>query len=108
MNFLVDSWLPGTMDAVFQATFLCALLMFWLCVYHGLRQNDHRFIIFYLPKVALVGSMWLSMVAVTVWQEIAEITDPTFSYVFDTDNFYVSRIVIPVKHRFSPNYFLGF
>ena len=90
MSFLMDSWFPGALDAAFQATFLCALLMFWLCVYHGLRQNDRRFLIFYLPKVALVGSIWLSVVTVTIWKEIDEMNDPSFSYKLDTDHFYVS------------------
>nr|CAG4643098.1 EOG090X03I5 [Ilyocryptus agilis] len=92
MSFLVDSWLPGALDALFQASFLCALLMFWLCVYHGLRQNDRRFIVFYLPKVALVISIWLSMITVAIWQEYAEIADPTFSYKFDTDHFYGFKV----------------
>lgn len=38
LSFLVNSWIPGMLDAMGQATFLCALLMFWLCIYHGLRQ----------------------------------------------------------------------
>lgn len=38
MTFLVNSWVPGMLDAILQTTFLCAILMFWLCVYHGLRQ----------------------------------------------------------------------
>lgn len=38
MMFLINSWIPGMIDAFGQATFLCALLLFWLCVYHGLRQ----------------------------------------------------------------------
>lgn len=91
MGFLVDSWFPGALDALFQASFICALLLFWLCVYHGLRQNDRRLLTFYLPKVVLVGSIWLSMVTVAFWQEYAEIADPTFSYKFDTDHFYVSQ-----------------
>ncbi len=33
----MNSWFPGTLDAFFQALFLCALLLFWLCVYHGIR-----------------------------------------------------------------------
>lgn len=36
--FLVNTPIPGIIDAVFQATFLCCLLLFWLCVYHGIRQ----------------------------------------------------------------------
>lgn len=38
MIFLINSWVPGMIDAILQTTFLCAILMFWLCVYHGLRQ----------------------------------------------------------------------
>ena len=38
LTFLVDSWIPGMLDAMFQATFLAALLLFWLCLYHGVRQ----------------------------------------------------------------------
>lgn len=90
MSFLIDSWFPGALDAIFQISFLSALLLFWLCVYHGLRQNDRRFITFYLPKVLLVGSIWLSMIVVAVWQEIEEVNDPTFSYKLDTDHFYVT------------------
>lgn len=76
---------------MFQASFVSALLLFWLCVYHGLRQNDRRFLIFYLPKILLVGAIWLSMVTVAVWQEYDEMEDPTFSYQLDTDHFYVTR-----------------
>ena len=25
-------------DTIFQATFLSALLLYWLCIYHGVRQ----------------------------------------------------------------------
>lgn len=92
MGFLTDSWFPGALDALFQASFICALLLYWLCVYHGLRQNDRRWLTFYLPKLLLVGSIWLSMVTVAVWQEYDENGDPTFSYAFDTDHFYV-RVV---------------
>ena len=38
LTFLVNSWIPGMLDGLFQASFLSALLLFWLCVYHGVRQ----------------------------------------------------------------------
>ena len=47
MMFLINSWLPGMLDAVFQASFLCALLLFWLCVYHGLRQVTNVVVFFF-------------------------------------------------------------
>lgn len=37
LSFLVNSWFPGMLDDLFQSVFLCALLLFWLCVYHGVR-----------------------------------------------------------------------
>lgn len=97
---------------MFQATFLSALLLFWLCVYHGLRQNERRFIIFYLPKLALVGAIWISMVVMGVWQKFSEMNDPTFSYRLDADNFYVSLFccwnVAPCRSLIVSFLFQGF
>lgn len=42
LSFLVNSWLPGMLDDLFQSMFLCALLLFWLCVYHGIRVQVSR------------------------------------------------------------------
>lgn len=42
LSFLVNSWLPGMLDDLFQSVFLCALLLFWLCVYHGIRVQVSR------------------------------------------------------------------
>lgn len=106
LGFLIDSWLPGALDALFQASFLCALLLFWLCVYHGLRQNDRRWLIFYLPKVVLVGSIWLSMIVVAMWQEYEEVSDPTFSYKLDTEHFYGFKVFFFVASALYVAYLL--
>lgn len=42
LAFLVNSWALGTLDDLFQSLFLCALLLFWLCVYHGVRVQVSR------------------------------------------------------------------
>jgi len=42
LTFLVNSWIPGILDTIFQATFLTALLLYWLCIYHGVRQVSTR------------------------------------------------------------------
>lgn len=44
---------------------------------------------FYLPKVILVGSLWLSAIILASWQKLNTAKDPTFSYILDTDNFNV-------------------
>lgn len=87
LTFLVNSWVPGMFDAIFQASFLCALLLFWLCIYHGVRQTDRRFMRFYLPKLVVVGLIWISAVTIASWQEYNELQDPTYFYRLDTTNF---------------------
>ncbi|CAI5683855.1 transmembrane protein 181 isoform X2 [Oreochromis niloticus] len=88
LSFLVNSWFPGTLDTFFQALFLCALLLFWLCVYHGIRvQGERKFLTFYLPKLVIVGLLWLSAVTLGIWQTVNELQDPTYQYKVDIANF---------------------
>ncbi|KAL5010749.1 hypothetical protein ScPMuIL_013054 [Solemya velum] len=87
LTFLVDSWVPGMFDGVFQATFLCGLLLFWLCIYHGVRQTNRRFGSFYLPKLIVVGLIWITAVTLASWQEYNELQDPTYYYRLDASNF---------------------
>ncbi|XP_061562978.1 transmembrane protein 181 isoform X1 [Cololabis saira] len=88
LSFLVNSWFPGTLDAFFQALFLCSLLLFWLCVYHGIRvQGERKFLTFYLPKLIIVGLLWLSAVTLGIWQTVNELQDPTFLYKMDIVHF---------------------
>lgn len=93
LTFLVDYSLPGILDAIFQETFLSALLLFWLCAYHGLRQNERRFLTFYVPKLILVLPLWLSAVIFAASQRHSEWADPTFSYKINTEHFFSLKIV---------------
>ncbi|XP_046877862.1 transmembrane protein 181 isoform X2 [Hypomesus transpacificus] len=93
LSFLVNSWFPGTLDAFFQALFLCALLLFWLCVYHGIRvQGERKCLTFYLPKLVVVGLLWLSAVTLGIWQTVNELQDPTYQYKVDISNFQGMKI----------------
>uniref|UniRef100_A0A8C4GDB8 Transmembrane protein 181 n=1 Tax=Dicentrarchus labrax TaxID=13489 RepID=A0A8C4GDB8_DICLA len=93
LSFLVNSWFPGTLDAFFQALFLCALLLFWLCVYHGIRvQGERKCLTFYLPKLIIVGLLWLSAVTLGIWQTVNELQDPTYQYKVDIVNFQGMKI----------------
>ena len=38
ITFLSSSSFPALLDGILQASFLCILLLFWLSVYHGIRQ----------------------------------------------------------------------
>ncbi|KAK6626786.1 hypothetical protein RUM44_009263 [Polyplax serrata] len=96
LMFLVDSSFPGILDAIFQETFLAAILMFWLCAYHGLRQNERRLLTFYVPKLLLVVSLWLSSLIFAVNQKYSEWADPTYSYQIHTEQFYNYKIAYVV------------
>ncbi|XP_035378550.1 transmembrane protein 181 isoform X1 [Electrophorus electricus] len=88
LSFLTNSWFPGMLDAIFQALFLCALLLFWLCVYHGFRvQGERKCLTFYLPKLVLVGLLWFSAVILGIWQLVNELQDPTYQYDIDIKHF---------------------
>ena len=97
MMFLVNSWIPGMIDAIAQATFLCALLLFWLCIYHGLRQNERRILTFYFPKVFIVAMLWFPAIILATWQKYSELQDPTYNHSADTANFYVLCFVCTTK-----------
>ncbi|XP_028809362.1 transmembrane protein 181 isoform X1 [Denticeps clupeoides] len=93
LSFLVNSWFPGTLDTFFQALFLSALLLFWLCVYHGIRvQGERKCLTFYLPKLLIVGLIWLSAVTLGIWQTVNELQDPTYQYKVDIANFQGMKI----------------
>lgn len=94
----MNSWLPGMLDAVLQATFLCALLMFWLCIYHGLRQNERRFVSFYLVKIIVVLPIWLCAIVLATWEKCNELRDPTYSHFVDTKNYNVSAVGLPIYY----------
>jgi hypothetical protein len=89
LTFLVSSWIPSMLDALFQATFLSALLLYWLCAYHGIRQTQRKFSKFYLPKLIIVFLIWLSAVTLASWQKYNELEDPGYSAELDTKNFTV-------------------
>uniref|UniRef100_A0A8C3DJC5 Transmembrane protein 181 n=1 Tax=Corvus moneduloides TaxID=1196302 RepID=A0A8C3DJC5_CORMO len=93
LSFLVNSWFPGMLDDLFQSLFLCALLLFWLCVYHGIRvQGERKCLTFYLPKFFIVGLLWLASVTLGIWQTVYEVHDPTYQYRVDTGNFQGMKI----------------
>ncbi|ETE63351.1 Transmembrane protein, partial [Ophiophagus hannah] len=93
LSFLINSWFPGMLDDLFQSLFLCALLLFWLCVYHGIRvQGERKCMTFYFPKILIVGLLWLASVTLGIWQTVNELHDPTYQYEIDTNNFQGMKI----------------
>lgn len=90
---LVDSWLPHVWDALFQSTFFALVLVFWLSVYHGVRQNDRNFLTFYIPKFFIVFLMWLLSLILLLWQQWTSLDDPTYNLTIDASSYIVFRII---------------
>nr|XP_002734424.1 PREDICTED: transmembrane protein 181-like [Saccoglossus kowalevskii] len=87
LTFLVNSWVPTMLDNLSQATFLSALLLFWLCLYHAVRQSERRISTFYFPKLLITGILWLTAFSLATFQQYNELNDPTFQYKVDTGSF---------------------
>ena len=52
-------------------------------------QNKRPFLAFYLPKLVIVGLIWLASIILASWQEHNEVQDPTYNYRLDASNFLV-------------------
>ncbi|RMC12889.1 hypothetical protein DUI87_10414 [Hirundo rustica rustica] len=91
LSFLVNSWFPGMLDDLFQSLFLCALLLFWLCVYHGIRVQGMK--IFFL-MVATTYILYLLFLIVRACSELRNMPyvesqlkdNPAFSMLNDSDD----------------------
>lgn len=92
IRFVFTSWIPGFVDSVFQATFISALLLFWLCAHHSLMCPDRPFLTFYVPKLIICGALWITSVLIYSWQQYHEIIDPTYQYKIDMRNFLILKI----------------
>lgn len=97
LNVLVDSWIPHVLDAVFQSTFLALVMVFWLSVYHGVRQNDRNFLTFYVPKFVIVFLIWLLSIVLLLWQQYYSLDDPTYNLTMDENNYIVFRILYMIN-----------
>lgn len=90
---IVDSWIPHLLDAIFQSTFFAMILVFWLSLYHGVRQNDRNFLTFYVPKFVLVFIIWLLSLAMLLWQQFHSFGDPTYTLTMDESNYLIFRVI---------------
>lgn len=94
LNVLVDSWIPATLDGIFQYTFFALLMIFWLSLYHGIRQSDRNFLTFYVPKFAVVFFVWLLLICILLWQQFNSINDPTYNVDLDEAHYMVFRVLL--------------
>ncbi|XP_065208104.1 transmembrane protein 181-like [Planococcus citri] len=84
MTTICDHWLIGFLDSISQITFLAGTTLFNLCIYHAFRQNERRFIPFYLEKVVIVFVLWVLSATIAYYQKVYEYLDYSFSFKLDS------------------------
>lgn len=90
---IVSGWFPHILDAFFQSTFFSLVLVFWLSVFHGVRQNDRNFSTFYIPKFVIVFIIWVLSLILLLWQVFHEFDDPTYILTIDESSYIVIRFI---------------
>ncbi|CAF1013223.1 unnamed protein product [Adineta ricciae] len=93
LTFLLNNSFTSILDGILQTTFLAVLLLFWLSVYHGIRQNIRRFVPFYLPKIILIGILWMVSVVLSSARIAQEFRDPMYNLTIDIRPFTAIRII---------------
>ncbi|XP_054165547.1 transmembrane protein 181-like [Oppia nitens] len=78
MQFLLGSSLPRVMEVLFQCSLMSAVLLFWLCFYHGIRQNNRLLSTFYAPKVGLIFVLWITMISVMAGSVTNQLENPIY------------------------------
>ena len=99
MQFLFGSSLPRLMEVWFQCSLQCALLLYWLCFFHGIRQNNRSFSRFYAPKLALILLLWFIMVYVMSASVTNQLQDPIFDEIKHFQNSSLLQ-VSPLKRAY--------
>ncbi|XP_066968307.1 transmembrane protein 181 [Macrobrachium rosenbergii] len=85
--FVHESWKPVLPDSLFSATLLLSVFLFILIVFSGWLFNERTFTAFYLPKLTIVGLIWLTAVTMAALQKYNELRDPLYSAALETNNF---------------------
>jgi len=104
IEILVDGWVPPFLDIIFTVTFIFLVLLFILVIVDGvkLEEREREFKSFYLPKMLLLGLLWIAVVGVFSWQEYNELFDPTIAIEQTTViiGFEIAMVILVLSYFF--------
>jgi len=79
-QYVVDTWVIAFLNTVFVATFICYLLFTVIVTTHAaIKPVGERGIFFYLPKLVLIGTIWLFVIVSITYIRVKEKSDPSYS-----------------------------
>ncbi|KAH9404240.1 hypothetical protein TYRP_000059 [Tyrophagus putrescentiae] len=79
--FLLGSAFPRLLEIWLHTTLQCLLMLFWLCFFHGIRQNNRSLSRFYACKLLVVGTMWFAVIYTMSWTMRNQLENPIFDEV---------------------------
>lgn len=105
LEILSDGWFPIFLNRLFYASFIVLLLFFWLILFDGIRQEQSQrtFLKFYFPKLALLGTTWISGIVIYTWAQLHENSDPVFTSASDLPGyvfFQVFMLILLIAYLF--------
>lgn len=76
--FLLGSAFPRLLEIWLHTTLQCLLMLFWLCFFHGIRQNNRSLSRFYSCKLLIVGTIHLCTIYTMSWTMRNQLDNPIF------------------------------
>lgn len=78
MQFLLGSAFPHLFEVWLHTSLQTLLMLFWLCFFHGIRQNNRSLSRFYATKLILIGTIWFSVIYTMSWSLRNQLANPIF------------------------------
>lgn len=79
IQFLLGSTLPRLLEVWLHTTLQTVVMLFWLCFFHGIRQNSRSFLRFYCSKLVIAGTLWFTVIYTISWSLNHQLHNPIFN-----------------------------
>jgi hypothetical protein len=79
-EYVIDTWVISFLNNVFVATFISYLLFTILVTTHAaIKPLGERRFFFYIPKIVLVGIIWLFVIVALTYLAVKQKNDPSYN-----------------------------
>ena len=76
IQFLLGSEFPYLFEVWLHTSLQTLIMFFWLCFFHGIRQNNRSLSKFYGGKLIIVGTIWFTVIYTMSWSLSNQISNP--------------------------------
>lgn len=93
IQFLLGCEFPYLLEVWLHTSLQTLIMLFWLCFFHGIRQNKRTLSKFYAGKLIIVGTIWFTAIYTMSWSLRNQIYNP----ILDENSAYNHSILLQVK-----------